>query len=226
MSPSGGRRSASAVGLPEGCVGVKVCGVTRVDQADACVRAGVWGIGLVFAPASPRVVDLATAAAIAAAVGPEVARVGVFVEPDPTIAVDIARRVGLSHIQVHGNSDPEAIRAAGPEFAVIEGVRMSGAEGVARARASRADLVLVDAAVAGAHGGTGVTFDWRLVADGALGRPFALAGGLTPGNVAEAVTRVGPALVDVSSGVESAPGQKDPGLVDAFMAQVRAAVAA
>jgi phosphoribosylanthranilate isomerase len=97
---------------------------------------------------------------------------------------------------------------------------MDGPEGVVRARASAADLVLLDAAVAGRDGGTGTTFDWGLIDADPLGRPFALAGGLTPENVAGAVRRTGPALVDVSSGVESAPGRKDAGRVAAFLAAV------
>jgi phosphoribosylanthranilate isomerase len=135
---------------------------------------------------------------------------------------ETARRAGLTHIQVHGDVDPVATRAASG-LPVIPGSRRAGPGGVARARASAADMVLLDAAVAGRDGGTGTTFDWSLLDAEPLGRPFALAGGLTPENVADAVRRTGPALVDVSSGVESAPGRKDAARVAAFLAAVAGA---
>ena len=139
----------------------------------------------------------------------------VFAEGSP-------RRVGLTHLQVHGDADPDAARAASG-LPVVQGIRVDGPDAIAAARASTADLVLLDAAVAGLHGGTGTTFDWSLLGPGGLGRPYALAGGLRPGNVADAVVRLRPSLVDVSSGVESAPGEKDDDLVAAFVAAVAGA---
>jgi phosphoribosylanthranilate isomerase len=103
---------------------------------------------------------------------------------------------------------------------------MEGPAALERARTSAADLVLLDAAVAGMHGGTGTAFDWSLLEDDVLGRPFALAGGLRPDNVAEALGRLSPVLVDVSSGVESAPGRKDPARVAAFAEAVAGAARA
>jgi phosphoribosylanthranilate isomerase len=206
-----------------GRVAVKVCGLTRPDEAAACAALGVWAIGLVFAERSPRRVDLATAAAVAAAVPASVARVGVFVDAAPEEMATTARRVGLTHLQVHGG-DVAAARAASG-LPVVEGVRVDGPEALARARASAADLVLLDAAVPGLHGGTGVAFDWDLLGEG-LGRPFALAGGLRAGNVAMALARSAPAIVDVSTGVESAPGRKDPERVRAFVAAVAEAARA
>lgn len=206
-------------GLPsEGPVAVKVCGLTDPDEARACAALGVWGIGLVFAAESPRLVDVAQAVRIAAAVPVAVARVGVFVDPSAEEAARIARRVGLTHIQFHGAGDPDALREATGGLPVIEGVRMDGAEAVERARSSRADFVLLDAAVPGAHGGTGVAFDWTLLDRTApLGRAFGLAGGLRPANVGEAVAKVRPHLLDVSSGVEARPGRKDVDRVEAFL---------
>jgi phosphoribosylanthranilate isomerase len=202
---------------------VKVCGLTDVEEARACAEAGAWGIGLVFASASPRHVGVDRACAIVAALDPGVARVGVFVDADPAEVADVARKAGLTHVQVHGASDAEAVRAASG-LPVIEGVRVDGPAAIERARASAADLVLLDAAVPGAHGGTGIAFDWGLIEATTLGRPFGVAGGLRPENVAEAVRRLRPALVDVSSGVERRPGRKDIARVIAFLQAVDAQV--
>jgi phosphoribosylanthranilate isomerase len=124
-------------------------------------------------------------------------------------------------VQVHGAAaDVAAIRAACAR-PVFQGFPVADAASLEAARRSAADLVLLDAAIRGRHGGTGTTFDWALIEGVDLGRPFALAGGLTPGNVTEAVRRARPAVVDVSSGVERAPGRKDPALVRAFIRAVR-----
>jgi phosphoribosylanthranilate isomerase len=206
--------------LPEGGrVAVKVCGLTTPEDAAACARLGVWGIGVVFAAGSPRRVGAEEAAAVCAAIPEGVARVGVFVDASPAEMAAMARRAGLTHLQMHGDADPAAARRESG-LPVIEGVRVDGPEALARARASAADLVLLDAAVAGRHGGTGTAFDWALLEGDPLGRPFALAGGLTPANVGEAVRRLSPALVDVSTGVESSPGRKDTKRVAAFVAAV------
>lgn len=202
-------------------VAVKVCGITTPDDAVACAGLGVWGIGIVFAAGSPRRVGERAAAAIAAAV-PGIARVGVFVDATPGEMAGIARRVGLTHLQVHGDCDPRRARERSG-LPVVQGVRVDGPAAVRRARESAADLVLLDAAVAGLHGGTGTAFDWSLVEAEGLGRPFALAGGLRPDTVAAAIARLRPALVDVSSGVESAPGRKDAARVAEFVAAVAAA---
>ncbi len=202
---------------PEGPVpAVKVCGLTTPADAGAVAALGVWGIGVVFAAGSPRRVDAATAAAVLAVVPAGVQRVGVFVGASADEMAATARTAGLTHLQVHGDADPGAARRASG-LPVIQGIAIDGPEAIARARASTADLVLLDAAVAGLHGGTGTTFDWSLLEGDALGRPFALAGGLRPGNVAEALRRLSPAIVDVSSGVESSPGRKDPERVRAFV---------
>lgn len=202
-------------------VRVKVCGLTVPEEARACAELGAWGIGVVFAAESPRRIDAARAAEVMAAVPAGVARVGVFVGASAAEMASIARVAGLTHLQVHDGDPDEARRASG--LPVIEGVRVSGPAALARARASAADLVLLDAAVPGRHGGTGRSFDWSLLEGRPLGRPFVLAGGLRPENVAEAVARVAPDVVDVSSGVESAPGRKDPERVRAFVAAVAAA---
>ncbi len=156
-----------------------------------------------------------SAAAAVAAVRASVAGVGVFVGASAREMAEVAALVGLTHIQIHGDVDPEEARRMSG-LPVIEGIAMEGPAALERARASAADLVLLDAAVAGLRGGTGTTFDWSLLEGSALGRPFALAGGLRPENVAGALARLRPVLVDVSSGVEASPGRKDAERVRAF----------
>lgn len=208
-----------------GPVAIKVCGLTTPADAAACAGFGLWGIGVVFAEESPRRVDVATAAAVVAAVPGSLARVGVFVGASAREMADTAQRVGLTHIQIHGDADAAEVREVSG-LPVIQGIAVDGPAALAGARASAADLVLLDASVAGRHGGTGTSFDWSLLEGDALGRPFALAGGLRPDNVAEALGRVSPVLVDVSSGVESSPGRKDPARVAAFAEAVAAAARA
>ncbi len=209
---------------PEGGgVAVKVCGITRVDDARRCAELRVWGIGLVFAEGSPRRVGERRAAEVVAALPATVARVGVFVGSSAREMAGVARRVGLTHLQVHGDDADPLGAAAASGLPVVEGIRVDGPAALERARASAADMVLLDAAVVGLHGGTGTAFDWALLEGAPLGRPFALAGGLRPDNVADAIVRLRPALVDVSSGVESAPGHKDDARVEAFVAAVAGA---
>ena len=202
-------------------VAVKLCGLTVPEEARACAELGVWGIGVVLAAGSPRRVDAARAAEVLAAVPDGVARVGVFVAAPPKEVAFVAERAGLTHVQLHEGDPAEARRACG--LPVIESVRVSGPAALSRARESVADMVMLDAAVAGRHGGTGRAFDWSLLEERPLGRPFALAGGLRPETVADAVVRLRPAMVDVSSGVVSAPGRKDAALVRAFVEAVAAA---
>jgi phosphoribosylanthranilate isomerase len=145
----------------------------------------------------------------------------VFVDPDPDEVAEVVEACGLTDVQVHGAAvDVAAIRAACAR-PVFQGFAVDGPAALDAARRSEADLVLLDASVPGRHGGTGTTFDWSVLDGVDLGRPFALAGGLTPDNVAEAVRRARPAIVDVSSGVERAPGRKDPELVRAFVRGAR-----
>ena len=211
--------------LPEaghGVVAIKVCGLTTPEDAAACAAMDIWGIGVVFAENSSRRVDAARAAEVVAAVPASLARVGVFVGASAREMAETAALVGLTHIQVHGDADLEETRRMSG-LPVIQGIAMDGEGALERARSSAADLVLLDAAVAGMHGGTGTAFDWSLLEGGALGRPFALAGGLRPDNVAGALGRLSPVLVDVSSGVESSPGRKDPARVRAFAEAVAGA---
>ena len=194
-----------------------MCGLTDAAEAVACAKLGVWAIGLVFAPESSRCVDVDQARAVCKALPSRVRRVGVFVDPDPAEVARTAAAAGLTDVQLHGsNVDVEAVRAAA-RVRVFQGFSVAGPADLAAARSSRADLVFLDASVAGRHGGTGERFDWSLLDETPLQRPFVVAGGLDPDNVAEAVRRVRPWAVDVSSGVESSPGHKDVVRVAAFI---------
>jgi phosphoribosylanthranilate isomerase len=200
---------------------VKVCGLTDPAEAAACAKLSIWAIGVVFAPESPRRVDLAQAKAVCQALPKRVRRVGVFVNPDPDEVAEAVSTAGLTDVQLHGDRvDVEVIRAAA-RVRVFEGFSIAGPDDIAAAKASRADLVFLDASVKGRHGGTGQQFDWSVLETTPLARPFVLAGGLAPENVAEAVRRVRPWGVDVSSGVESSPGHKDVARVAAFVHAVR-----
>ena len=198
---------------------IKVCGITRLEDALACVEAGVDAVGFNFWAGSKRHVAVARATQIAAALPPGVLRVGVFVRAEPLEVRDTVAAVGLGAVQLHGDEDPADYAGAGVPLWQVLRIGSSLPESVS----VRAAEVLLDAKVEG-FGGSGRSFDWSLArAARRYGLPFWLAGGLSPANVGEAVRRAEPSGVDVASGVESRPGLKDPELVRAFVAAVRAA---
>lgn len=223
---------------------VKICGVTNPADAAAAAAAGADAIGLNFVPGSPRRLDMAAAREVAAAVPAGVMKVGVFAGLPPREILEVAAAVGLDAVQLHGHLDestaaggpvdpPSTAAALGP-LPVIRAVRLE-AEGLAAARrwldAARAlrgpaTAALVDAGSGqGGLGGTGRVVDWRaLAAAGPLAEPLVLAGGLTADNVAEAIRATGVGGVDTASGVESAPGVKDPEKMRKFVAAARAAL--
>jgi phosphoribosylanthranilate isomerase len=199
---------------------VKICGITSVADGLAAARAGADAIGLIFYPPSPRLVTLAGAAEIASRLPPFVARVAVLVNPaaDHVNAVIDACRPSL--LQFHGEEPPEFCRAFGVPY--LRAVRVRRGVDLLESLAPHAEAAgwLLDAYRDDLYGGTGEAFDWGLVPS-RLARPVILSGGLDPRNVGEAVRRVRPWAVDVSSGVESAKGVKDERLIAAFMAGVR-----
>lgn len=205
---------------------VKICGVTSPEDARAAVDAGAAAIGLVFWSRSPRAVDLLAARRIAASLPPFVLRVGVFVDESPDAIARISDGVGLDLVQLHGGEPPEAL-ATLPRRA-LKAVRVGSGfrpEDVLRYAGHAAGLLL-DSGDAALPGGTGRPFDWSVVAGLRERLGFVvLAGGLTPDNVATAIRAVRPDAVDVSSGVEAAPGRKDPAKMRAFVAAVRGAAA-
>ena len=215
-------------GLPAGPVRFKVCGLTAEDQVEAAAAAGAAYVGLVFFPPSPRAVPPGRARDLALAAPVGVAKVGLFVDPDDATLDAVLAAVPLDMIQLHGREAPERVAAlrARTGLPVLKAVGVAGAADLARARGfeGAADLLLLDArAPKGADrpGGHGAAFDWGLLGGFAPGLPWMLAGGLAPGNVARAVRATGARQVDVSSGVESAPGVKDAGLIEAFAAALR-----
>lgn len=205
-------------------VRVKICGVTRQEDAQVAWAAGADALGLNFYPRSPRYVEPATAAALARTRPALGALVGVFVNESPEVIRARVRECGLTAVQLHGDEPPEA--CAGFGVPVIKALRVRGPEDVARARsyvgAGDVATLLLDGAAPG-YGGGGVTFDWSLVARLVdVGVPVLVAGGLTPGNVAEAVRATRPYGVDVASGVEASPGIKDLEAVRAFIRAAKA----
>jgi phosphoribosylanthranilate isomerase len=206
---------------------VKVCGITSAEAGQMAAEAGADAIGFVFWSMSPRRIDAARAASVARELPPFLLRVGVFVNSVRDEMARVADLVGLDLLQLHGEEPPEAL--AGLPRRALKAVRVG--KGFAPEEATRylghAAGLLVDTRLTGETalpGGSGVPFDWSLV-QGLAGRvPFLmLAGGLSPGNVEAAVMAVRPQAVDVSSGVESLPGKKDPARVRAFLAAVRRA---
>ncbi len=195
--------------------------MTRLADAEACVDAGVDLVGLNFVVGSPRRVDEATARALAVALRGRVEVVGVVAGGEEASLRRLAREVGLDRLQLHGD-EPAALVAALGALA-WKAVRIGDAGDVARARAFGGDVIVVDAKVEGALGGTGRRVDPALVRDLAACRAVLLAGGLAPGNVAEAVRAVRPWGVDVASGVEVSPGVKDARAIAAFVVAARAA---
>jgi phosphoribosylanthranilate isomerase len=186
---------------------VKICGVTRAEDAEAAVAHGAGAIGFVFWPSSPRFVDPDRARAIAALLPPFVTAVGVFVNQAPGEINRIAARVGLGAVQLHGDETPDD--AARIDRPVVKALPMTnGVEAAVTAWPARV-MLLLDAYDEARRGGTGRTVDWTVAAAIAGRRPVLLAGGLRPENVEEAVARVHPFGLDVSSGVEREPGVKD-----------------
>ncbi len=206
---------------------VKICGITKPEDAQCALEAGADAFGFVFWHMSPRKVEPARAAEIARALPRSVRRIGVFVDAPREEMARIADEVGLDTLQLHGDEPPEAL--GGLPRPVIKAVRVGKGfrPDDALRYAGAAAGILVDTRLPGETqmpGGTGVSFDWSLVAGLARQVPFLmLAGGLNPDNVAAAIRAVRPHAVDVSSGVESLPGRKDPQKIRAFVAAARAA---
>ncbi len=200
---------------------VKVCGIRTPEEARAAADAGADAVGFVFWPPSRRYVDPQEAAHIAQVLPPFVVRVGVFVNEPPEGVEEVARRVGLDAVQLHGDEPPEV--CARIPRRVIKAIRVRDAGSLKAAAAYSVSALLLDTYAPDTYGGTGRSFDWSLVeAIRYLRCPLILSGGLTPENVGEAIRRVRPYGVDVSSGVETG-GRKDPEKIRAFVAAVRRA---
>lgn len=211
-------------GRPGG-VRCKICGLRTPADVEAAAAAGAGYVGLVFFPRSPRHLELPAARDLALAAPVGLAKVGLVVDADDATLQAITDAVPLDMLQLHGRESPARVAAVKARF----GLPVMKALGVAEAAdlaaiaeyEAVADQILIDAKApkgAALPGGNGLAFDWRLIAGRQWQRPWMLAGGLTPGNVAEAVRLTGAAQVDVSSGVESAPGVKEAARIAAFVA--------
>ncbi len=200
-------------------VRIKICGITRITDGRAAADAGADAIGFVFYPKSPRFVALERAAEIARAMPPFVSIVGLFVNADAATVRETLAAVPLSLLQFHGDEDEAYCCQFDRPY--LKAARMRPGFDLLQYAASfpSAQAILLDAFVEG-YGGAGHTFDWSLIPSG-LPRPVVLSGGLTVDNVTEAVRRVRPAAVDVSSGVEMSKGVKDHAKIAAFIAGVR-----
>jgi phosphoribosylanthranilate isomerase len=204
---------------------VKICGITDPLDAEEAARLGAWAIGLVHYEESPRRCDPAIAAEIGAVLRRRCEVAGVFVNPTLDRVEAAVENAALTMVQLNGEEGPsfctEVARRTGAK--VIKAVHVSSAADVHAAEAFRTDFHLFDARRDGLWGGTGESFDWDLISGRRSSVPAILAGGLRPGNVAEAIALTHPFAVDVASGVEAEPGRKDRGKMAAFFEAARAA---
>ncbi len=199
---------------------VKICGITRIQDAECAVELGVDALGLVFYPKSARAVSLQTAREIIAVVAPFVTTVGLFLNADPKYVRRVIDAVPLNLLQFHGSEPPTECGAYGKPY--IKAVSMSGNVETYDYVMAYADAAgfLFDSHTPGEGGGSGKRFDWDLLPQD-LGKPLILAGGLNPQNVGEAIRITKPYALDVSSGVEADKGVKDAAKMAAFMREVR-----
>lgn len=202
---------------------IKICGVTSAEDALLVEASGADAVGLNFSRASPRYLNATDAAEIVRALHGSLEVVGVFVDSSPGEIRDVARLVGLHSVQLHGHESAEFLEEVRSLIPAYKALRIGDAADVAEARLYGGERILMDAKVKGAMGGTGHAFDWSLLGGLSAERQLILAGGLRPDNVAEAVRRVRPYGIDTASGVEDAPGRKNPEKVAAFVEAARRA---
>jgi phosphoribosylanthranilate isomerase len=209
---------------------VKICGITRPQDAEMAVELGAWALGMVFYEPSPRRCSMEQAQLIAAAQRRKVELCGVFVNAPLEQIERTSEELGLTLLQLHGEEGPafclEVARRTGAK--VIKAAQVSGAADIQDLERFHVDFHLLDARAKarerqGMRGGTGETFDWALVAARRSKVPLILSGGLTPENVAEAIAATSPFAVDTASGTESSPGHKDPTKLRDFFAAAREA---
>lgn len=211
-------------------VAAKICGVNSREALDAAAAGGAAFVGFVFYARSPRYLSVSQAAALAAATPKTVQRVGLFVDVDDATIEAVLKDAPLELLQFHGAETPARCRDAKARFGVpvMKAIKIGGPDDLGQAAPffDAADWLLFDAKTPPSMtnalpGGNAVSFDWTVLAGAKLPLPWMLSGGLTPDNVADAVRVSGARAVDVSSGVESAPGRKDPARIAAFLAAVR-----
>lgn len=197
---------------------VKICGITTEGDALLAVAMGADAVGFVFAP-SPRQIAAARVYDITRRLPPEILTVGVFRDEHPDLVVDTAHRAGVKAVQLHGHESPAAVASVAERIRWVIKAVPAGSSDAARADAFGTDMILIDAP----SPGSGKVFDWGMLASVPDVPKLILAGGLTPDNVTNAVEQAQPWGVDVSSGVERSPGQKDPLKMKLFIERARAA---
>ena len=203
---------------------IKVCGLTRADEAAACAKLGVHAIGCVFYPKSPRHVTPGRAKAIVRSLPAGVTPVGVFVNESISAIADTVDRSGIQAVQLHGDESPDLVEKLATEgLLVIKALFVGRAPHIEQASEFFARAFLVECGKGMLPGGNALTWNWEIARPAAERYPLILAGGLTPENVGDAVHAALPDAVDVSSGVESAPGRKDLKKVASFINAVRKA---
>jgi phosphoribosylanthranilate isomerase len=202
---------------------VKICGITNLADAHGAVEAGADALGFIFYEKSPRFISLKTAAEISTQLPPFIMRVGVFVNAPEDFVLKSIAECGLTMLQFHGDEPPEFCTQFG--LMTMKAFRIRDAESLKEIPNYQTDAYLLDAFSSTTLGGTGEKFNWDLAVEAQkFGKPIFLAGGLTPENVGDAVRKVRPFGVDVSSGVESAPGKKDHAKVKAFIAAAKSVI--
>ncbi len=201
---------------------VKVCGITRLEDAELSVELGAWALGFILWERSPRAADPAVAAGITRVMRRRAQLVGVFVDPTLDEVTRAADSLGLTHLQLHGDEGPAFCAEAGRRTGckVIKAARVATGADLQALEPFRTDFHLLDTRVEGLRGGSGRAWDWELASHRRSKIPAILSGGLTPDNVAEGIATVGPYAVDVASGVEASPGIKDPAKLEAFLTTV------
>lgn len=203
-------------------VRVKICGLTNPVDAKLCLELGAHAIGLNFYPKSPRAVSPFTAEKIIRELPPFISTVGIFVNWVPEAVIALSQALRLDFAQLHGDETPQVVAEIAKKIPVIKALRVGPEDSLPSfAKYHATSAFLLDAANAGEFGGTGQTTNWLLAHKAAASHRIILAGGLTPVNVAEAITAVRPYAVDVASGVESGPGKMDAGKLRAFFDAVK-----
>jgi phosphoribosylanthranilate isomerase len=212
-------------------VAAKICGLTTEEAVQAAVAGGARFTGFVFYPPSPRSLSIAQAAALVAGVAPGITRVGVVVDPDDALLDGVLAKMPLDMLQFHGSETPERLAAVKRRFGVkvMKAIKVAGARDLDTAKGflGVADWLMFDAKppkdMTGAlPGGNALVFDWELLRAKTWPLPWMLSGGLNVDNLAQAVTISRAEFVDVSSGVERKPGEKDPAKIRAFLARAQA----
>ena len=206
---------------------VKICGITRLEDAELAASLGAWALGFILWEPSPRAADPGVVAGIARAMRRRAELVGVFVNASPEAVAHAADAIGLTHVQLHGDEGPafanEVARRTGCK--VIKAARIASGADLQALERFRTDFHLLDTRVEGMQGGSGQSWDWELASHRRSKIPAILSGGLTAENVAGGIAALKPYAVDVASGVEASPGVKDPEKLEAFLAVARPAEA-